>query len=365
MFPKFKVLVCRAINSVFSKKSNSFVYLRRIFFNFTSLFESEVKVIEDYEAIVFSDPSPTLIDLSHGFSSRNIFEIHNAIIDPLTGQVFVKSLANEFTLIAESSSWDPSISLLRLRNRDSTYRRNSLGALSFDTQTFAISPFPSANGYYHWLIEDLPAYLRVHKNFPKSVFITGGKLSHRSCEVLRALDSEYILSETYVASNIVHFAERGHEKALAHPSDLELLTELGLKMDQSNNKAKLPTITFLQRGTLDEKGRSLDISNSNLFLLDNFLSINPEHLKLVDLIALLTNTVTIIGFHGGGLANIAWVNNIQNCIEIVFDNFSRGLDAIKWICTVKGINHFRITINSSTSKADLVSQVILILNAIE
>lgn len=59
-------------------------------------------------------------------------------------------------------------------------------------QYLKASPFPGSNGYYHWLIEDLPAFLRVFKHSPDITFITGGRLAQRCREVMDILESKYV-----------------------------------------------------------------------------------------------------------------------------------------------------------------------------
>jgi hypothetical protein len=360
---KIKVIIYNLIVNLLSKKI-SYLYLRRIFYSFTNLFDSTVQAQKNYEAVTFNYTSPDSIDLSHGFNSRNIFVIKNSLIDPLTGQVFVKDFEGNHTFISESSSWDPHTSHIRLRSRDGAFSRKPLRTFKSPDTVFHVSPFPGSNGFYHWLIEDLPAYLRCSAHSPEVTFVTGGKLVQRCREVMEVMQSKYMLSSNYVSSEFVTFAERGHEKALAHPFDLDLICELSSRIYKPTSELKPTQITFLKRGKLLEKNRSLDISNSNLFLNYKVSFIEPEHMQLVDLIRELSKSNTVIGFHGGNLANIVWVSNIQNCIEIVNDAMKGGIDTIRWICKVKQINYFRINFNPKTSEVDLLTQILFILDNI-
>jgi hypothetical protein len=360
---RVKVTIYNYIVDYTSKKIRH-LYLRRIFYSFTNLFNSTVQANNDYIAATFNYPQSDSIDLSHGFNSRNIFVIQNSLIDPLTGQVFVKDYAGKYAFISESSSWDPHTSHIRLRNRDSAINRKPLRKLNSLDTAFNASPFPGSNGFYHWLIEDLPAYLRVRNYSPEVTFITGGNLLQRCIEVMKVMQSKYIISENYVASKSVTFAERGHEKALAHPFDLDLINELSLRIHEPNLKFRPTQITFLARGKLIEGNRSLDISNSYLFKHKNILSIEPQNLSLENLISELSKSNTVIGFHGGNLANIVWVNNIENCIEIINEDFIGGMDVIKWICKIKQINYFRINFNSKTNFDNLTTNILSILDSI-
>jgi hypothetical protein len=360
---RIKVTIYNLIVNSFSKKI-SYLYLRRIFYSFTNLFDSTVQAHSGYKAATFNYTSPDSIDLSHGFNSRNIFVIQNSLIDPLTGQVFVKDFEGKHTLISESSSWDPHTSHIRLRNRDSAFNRKPLRTFKLPDTVLNASPFPGSNGFYHWLIEDLPAYLRVSAFSPEVTFVAGGKLVQRCREVMEVMQSKYVLDNNYVSSEFVTFAERGHEKALAHPLDLDLICELSSRIHKPNYELRPTQITFLKRGKLIEDNRSFDISNSNLFFYNKISFIEPEQMLLVDLISELSKSNTVIGFHGGNLANIVWVNNIQNCIEIVNDTMKGGIDTIRWICKVKQINYFRINFNSKTNEANLITQILFMLDNI-
>ena len=359
-----KVSIHRIMVKYLPKKIK-YLYLRRILDNFLYLFESKVEVYRDYKATLFDYTSTDSIDLSHGFNSRNVFVIRNSVIDPLTGQVFVKDLDGRHALVSESSSWDPPTSLLRLKNRDSATSRKPLRTFKSPMQYLKASPFPGYNGYYHWLIEDLPAFLRVFKHRPDITFITGGRLAHRCREVMDILESKYVESNSYVHCDFVYFAERGQEKALAHPFDLNLIRDFSSMIYPANLKTKPMQTIFLKRAKLAEENRSLNISNSILLLDYEVIFIEPERMSLVDLIAVLSKATTVIGFHGGNLANIVLVENIQNCIEIVNDNFQRGIDVVKWICSIKQINYFRISFNSQTTESDLLNKIFFILDEIK
>lgn len=165
--------------------------------------------------------------------------------------------------------------------------------------------------------------------------------------------------------DFVYFAERGQEKALAHPFDLNLIRDFSSMIYPANLKTRPMQTIFLKRAKLAEENRSLNISNSSLLLDYEVIFIDPERMSLVDLIAVLSKATTVIGFHGGNLANIVLVENIQNCIEIVNDNFQRGIDVVKWICSIKQINYFRISFNSQTTESDLLNKIFFILDEIK
>lgn len=99
--------------------------------------------------------------VTYSFQRRYIYEIPNAIIDPITGLVYDQ----HGKFIAESSAWEP----IRLLSEIPRPRIKIPSVMLKGTYVF----LPTTPTYYHWLMQDLPVFLGAHRKMPDAKILVG------------------------------------------------------------------------------------------------------------------------------------------------------------------------------------------------
>ncbi len=266
----------------------------------------------------------TMPDLVHkedlitfSFPRRYIYEIPNAIIDPVTGLVYDQ----DGKLIAESSAWDYQRLLADVpRPRISSPTRTLKGRYLF---------FPTTSNLYHWLIEDLPPFLGAYQQVPDARVLIGAY----NFSVIDEFIESYIPDDAIRCQAPIRVEKlimAGKNAGLGspfpphntpHPHDLVVLREwfseyLSDIQDQNNDNIMIyVSRTRARRGI---EGEALLESA----LEDLGFTIFHGDLSLVDEIRLFSKASFVLGMQGAGMTNIVWLPPKSKVLQLHFPKAS-------------------------------------------
>ena len=133
------------------------------------------------------------------FQQQNVIEIHNIRLDTKTGVAY--SVENDY--IADSSAW-PSDYLVRSSQikppRFLAFRMNKFGSGRYICL--------SSNGFYHWLIEDLPLFIFLYKNIDNPKVIIFENAPSYVLAALEELEINYIKASRFISLDEYYFIGR-------------------------------------------------------------------------------------------------------------------------------------------------------------
>jgi capsular polysaccharide biosynthesis protein len=252
----------------------------------------------------------------------NHWIVNNAVLDTISGYVFDSS----GRFIAESSSWDARHALRRMPAKPVFPRK---------VKTKSELIFLGTEAYYHWLIEELPAFLRALKAYPSASVGIRNSSPKYVVDVLTILGITPRVLPLY--SRVTNLALSKKSHAL-EPSqvDLNLLSEFQNKANVPNGNFDKIYVSRLDSGRFPEN----ELEIQDVFRSFGFKIVELAGTSIAEQIALFSNADFVAGTHGAGLANLVWINN-ENCsvIEIAKSNQP---DCFERIAEIKGLNYFRL-----------------------
>jgi len=272
---------------------------------------------------VESNHARDMIKEGHTFALRYMYTVENIILDSLTGIVF----SIDRKIIAESSSWP--VSHLLLNSIPKPPRASRLKNISSPSSIL----IPS-NGFYHWLIEDLPLFLFISK-----------KLG--SCSILEYENSPaYVRSLQFMGGNttriprFVHldrytFVSRGGDTEWAHPIDIEILRRTFTSLMQPRESGKKIYISRLNSSRSPLFEREL----TELPKAQGWEILSTEGMALGEQIKRISSAETICGVHGAGLAGLVWLSPGSKVIELSPPHFVPCFSRLSEVC---GMQYRRI-----------------------
>jgi hypothetical protein len=250
---------------------------------------------------------------------RTVFGIYNSILNTKSGVAWFQN-----RIVEESSVWP--ISDLIIWEPKPIIAKKMQG--NFNN-------LPD-NGFYHFLIEDLPRYLDTVGLEFELTTIYGSKSQYiqDALNILSITKSEYInypiLCETLTISEKTLggiFTHSDHKKLLRFAKNIKPKSINGKIFISRKNRFK------------DSEGRGIKYIDEIeiLFAKNMFSIIYFEDLSLVEQISIVKNAQIIAGFHGAGLANIVWNTNNCKIIEISETNITSHFLHLASICNHKYI----------------------------
>ena len=250
-------------------------------------------------------------DINH---YRTTFEVKNAILNTKSGVIWFES-----KIVEESTVWR--ISDLILWEPKPILKKKLTG--NFNN-------LPD-NGYFHFLIEDLPRFLDTTDLNLNLTTIYGSKSSYiqESLNILRNTKNVYfdypVLCENLVTSEKTSggiFTQSDHGKLLNFSKNIE---------PKMNNKNVFITRKNRLKG-IESRGIQYIDEIESLFARNSFEVIAFEELSLVDQISTIKNAQVVAGFHGAGLANIVWSKNKCKVVEISESRITNHFKHLASIC---------------------------------
>lgn len=233
--------------------------------------------------------------LDNCFLPRYVYSLRDVVVDPQSSLVY----GSDRMLIPESSSWPL---MWQLASYPYPTARSHSKTFSGAHILMPIS------GFYHWLIEDLPVFLRSQEMAPDAQVLLP---SNAPSYALSALDWLGIKSVVEIdhrvrVENLImtgKSAAVGIGGASVHPSDVAILRDrFAALIPESAEGHRVIVMRAGQKRAV--KGESQLVDRLSTF---GFFGVDAASLTFPEQISLFANTRHLVGLHGAGLVNSVWM----------------------------------------------------------
>jgi hypothetical protein len=268
----------------------------------------ECELIDNYSESSFVE----LLDQRNGglrghyFEPRNLYKIHNVILEPKQGILYTPS----GYLIEESTSWS------RLSQYNS-FPWNLSGHLS--KMDFEEALFITSNSYGHWLIEDLALTISTMAQFPNSPIICLKNPPKYVSDFLATASHQVIYVDGPIQIKSLIMISKGVDSGWVHPQDFNQLVSYP-PFKQAMNMESITQKVYASRIGL-KRSPSNEMEIESLFKSMGYESLHLEDLGLLQEISLISGLTHLAGVHGSTFVNQVWMNDGQNVIELTNKNF--------------------------------------------
>ena len=246
--------------------------------------------------------------------------IENVVIDTVSGYIFD---SNSF-LIEESTSWEIGEASARWPLRP-----------FFSKNVNSVDPivFLSSEAYYHWLLEDVPAYLYAKNVLSEASTGIRQHSPRYVMDLLQLLEVSPIQLPLFARIPKSIVVEKS--RALSpNAEDIELLQTL---KEYCHNDAPVYDRIYISR---KYNGR-IPLNETQVeeqFRKFGFEVLHLQNLSLRDQISIFSNCKVVAGTHGAGLSNLVWATQAK-VIEISQVNQP---DCFERIANLNGLTYFNI-----------------------
>ena len=259
---------------------------------------------------------------------RRILNIKDVCLNPKTGVAWYQKY-----LIEESSNW-PIDKLLVWEPRPLFYSSLNCTATSL-----------ADNGFYHFLIEDLPRFLEVHRSNPSVLTVIGSK-SRYVLDLLKYLNvTNYISKFSPIKCSKILLSER-NLGGIFDKNDLLALQELAKDIQPIRSLAPILILRKNIKKGFYDRGVQYSPLLEKKFRKFGFETVYLEEHSFLDQISLIKSTSVLAGFHGAGLANMVWLNQNAKIIEISETRITSHFEHIANICE---LNYHRAVASQLTN----------------
>jgi hypothetical protein len=271
------------------------------------------------------------------FGSREIISVSNAFVDLKLWNMFVERRK----LISESNPWGYEY---LMRN---PVPRPLAPVVKFENSILGEAVVLSSNGFYHWLIEDLPKtlllirasknpFLVVQENPPSYVRDFVEKSDLRSIELPR-----------FVYFNELKFITTNNSTGWPRPADIEILRDFfqsDHKEVTDNLKVYVPRLGE-SRSPMFEKKLVSKLESEDWKIFDA-----AKH-SLSEQISVFSSAAQVAGIHGAGLTGATWMAEGTVVHEI---SPEKNVRCFSRICSINKVRHNRIVYSNQNTDLEYV-----------
>lgn len=278
------------------------------------------------------------------FQDRYLLRVRDTYCDTLTGVLFTKSRK----IIEDSSSWNKDFL------RASGFPRPFLKTTKMNNTSDCII-LPS-NGFYHWLIEDLPSFIRAIEDYPaaKVVLFEDSPLYAR--EFLISLGREFKSAPRYIATNSTIFLTRGDSSGWPDKRDIEILRAYYKTLLQNQILGKK---VYVSR-RFSSRSPAFEIELEKKLESMGWLVVHSERLHLEEQVRIFSSAKVICGVGGSGLSSIIWAETGSKLIELSPEWYS---PCFSRLCATIGMDYHcilfeepKLSLNSVLTKISEAAQ---------
>lgn len=306
----------------------------------------EFQIIAEYTNLYHVEEVNYLKHVSeaHVFDSRKLIDIKDVKVDTKSGIVF----SNNSSIIAESSSWPADRLVL-----SSPYLPGfSARAINSNSINLVL---PS-NGYYHWLIEDLPLFLFSLRNTNESfkVFYFKDAPSYVK-DFVNEIYAEKIEVTRGIKLPNLRFVTRGPDTGWPLSADIFELRKyfgVGKYSPSTENNLYISRINS-KRSPMFERQLEKELENSGWNV------ICMQDLVLSDQIKAFSMATKVCGVHGAGLAGISWMNSNSKIVEL---SPSKYIPCFSRLASIVNVNYELINYEKASSQ-HVVDEILSRLNS--
>jgi hypothetical protein len=276
--------------------------------------EVEFEALEPYSAagIAKSVNFRYPVNEFHAFNNRWLVEIQNPKCDTKTGLM----LSKHGRLISESTSWP----LDRILNSSPTIPRVSkVKNIDFNSRLLILP----ANGFYHWLLEDLPLFLFAHKRYPDSLVCYYESPPRYVINFLKILETTIELEKAtlpvprFITARNVLTVTRGPDTGWPLPRDVAELQDFFKPFISEKLSIRKIYISRLH----STRSPKFEAELIHYLSENNWEILYLEKMDLEMQIRAFSEASVVCGVHGAGLAGIVWMRENSQVIELVPDRY--------------------------------------------
>jgi len=238
----------------------------------------------------------------HAYTERYLFSVENVTLDTATGILF----SDAGKIIEESTSWPASNILL-----NSIPKPPSKGVPHIGTDGRCTVSLP-ANGFYHWLIEDLGPFIFAVQNSEPSLALIYERAGSYLDSVLPLIDAEFLRVPRFVHLDNYTFTSKGSDTGWPHQTDISTLRSFLAAYIREREEGKRIYISRL------DSSRSPNFEKTLVSRLreEGWEILNTERMSLADQVNTISSASILCGVHGAGLAGMIWMAPGSQVIEL-------------------------------------------------
>lgn len=277
----------------------------------------------------------------HQTGDRFLFELEDCQIFGPSGFVYKNK-----KLVLESTSWNAYQGIIKGKNPKKLRTKFWTGELS------TVLPHSS---YYHWLLEDLPAFLSVW-TYHGNVQLWCHTKPPRFVETFirdYAPDKFHFFSGSISFDKYTFLTKKGIN-GVPQESDIRMLRSYFNIHDRGSNDGLVIYVSRLRSSRSPKKEKSFEkkIEEAGAKV------IRTEDLDFRDQVSIFSKAKVVIGPHGAGLSNSVFMSN-GKLIEIV--DGEKNNDCFRILAEKSGCEHHRIFAPQGYNN-DVVEQIYKVAN---
>jgi hypothetical protein len=253
----------------------------------------------------------------HSYDERYLFEVRDVILDTKNGMLFSNSRA----VIQESTPWPIHYVLISAVPRPPKVGISKLasGEYSFVCLT--------GNGFYHWLLEELPPFLFSLRHIENPKILLWEKAPKFVESILSILPFEVQRVPRFVALDRYFFVSFGQDSAWPHPEDVKILQREIQNVRPKKSERKI-YVSRVQSTRSPEIEARLIESLRHL----GWETVEMEGLGLLDQVKLLEDASVLCGVHGAGLSGMVWMPQDSLVLELTPEYFNPLFSRLAQVC---------------------------------
>lgn len=292
---------------------------------------------ESYSCEIFD---PVIAHQKHSYfhPEQHAWKLSNSIVDPKSGLTICSEMIVKETI----NFGNPSKIMLK--------------SLSKNIQISKFTPISTVkvSTYYHWMIEELPAALKIREYNQETKFIIDLRNAPKYIEeTLKYYKLEYINDSRLHSAEDVIVVNRS-QSGWPRKSDVQQLNNQMPSLHDEHGRdqeRKLYISRAKSRRPLpDEYNLEIELRKRN------FQVVYLEELSWTEQVLLVQSASFIVGPHGAGLANLAFAQEGIPVLEIMFDDYANPCFQI--LSITKNLQYEKILIPSNIS-GDVLSNLVL------
>jgi hypothetical protein len=264
---------------------------------------------------------------------RRIIEIKDSTTNPKTGVIW-----NSYKIVDESTVWTAE-QLFR-------FEPNPIFPKNISA---SITSLPD-NGYFHFLIEDLPRFLQVLPYAPSVQTLISTQSRKYIYDTLLILGIAPIISSFPVKSRSVFLSEK-NKGGIFTDCDLETLMRLKNSVLSGTILKDKKIFVFRTDKLSDDKAKMRGLTQQGEVIQEiskyGFEILDSSQLSFKEQIEVFSSATVIAGFHGAGLANQVWQPEGSRVIEFVGERRTAHFSHLASVCRH---DYFEIDLESSWRK---------------
>ena len=257
------------------------------------------------------------------FPCRYRYELRDVIADTHTGHLMISWLGAR-SLVQESTAW-PAYQVGGVK----LPRTDSLPLIPGKT---AIAP--STRNYFHWLTEDLPALVRLGEDRAVNQVVVGKSAPNFVHQAARLVGVTPIEAPRFVRLEEAVLYGKSQDVGWMNPSDVDLVRLAAARVpgrQASGDQAVFIGRSGYSREFEGESRIANDLGGIGVFPFD------PGSHTLSDQIRKFSGANLVVGFHGAGLAGVAFCHPERTLIEIVRPDYANR--CYEWLCHTFGLHY--------------------------